>query len=99
MPRLSSFQRQARDMLKMFLHHTMRVKTTLRRRNKMKHTLTRAGFTPEEITTLASTPLPVAFDTLSINMTSGSESGDISSIGSDMSSLSSGTNSESSDNW
>ncbi|KAJ7663009.1 hypothetical protein B0H17DRAFT_1144120 [Mycena rosella] len=100
MPRLSSRQRRARDMLKMFFrHHTTRVKTALRRKNKTKRTLTRAGFTPEDITALASAPPPVAFDTLSIDMTSGSEPGDISSVGSDVSSVSSGTNSESSDDW
>ncbi|KAJ7704002.1 hypothetical protein B0H17DRAFT_1193924 [Mycena rosella] len=99
MPQLSSRQRRARDVFKMFLHHhTTRVKTALRRK-KTKHTLTRAEFTPEEITALASAPRPVAFDTLSIDISSGSEPGDISSVGSDVSSLSSGTNSESNDDW
>ncbi|KAJ7668908.1 hypothetical protein B0H17DRAFT_1142373 [Mycena rosella] len=100
MARLSSCQRRVRDVLKMFLHHhTMCVKAALHRKNKAKCTLTCAGFAPGEITALASVPPPVAFDTLSINMTSGSEPGDISSVGSDVSSLSSGTNSKSSDDW
>ncbi|KAJ7669647.1 hypothetical protein B0H17DRAFT_1142095 [Mycena rosella] len=41
----------------------------------------------------------VAFDTLSIDMTSGSEPGDIPSVGSDVPSLSSGINSESNNGW
>ncbi|KAJ7669646.1 ubiquitin family-domain-containing protein [Mycena rosella] len=60
MPRLSSRQCRACDVLQMFLHHhTTRVKTALRLKNKTKRTLTRAGFTPEEITSLASAPPPV----------------------------------------
>ncbi|KAJ7604205.1 hypothetical protein B0H17DRAFT_1222275 [Mycena rosella] len=100
MPRLSSRQRRARDVLNMFIHyHTTRVKTALHRKNKMKCALTHAGVTPDAIAALVSAPPPVdIFDTLSIDMNSDSE-GDISSVGSDMSSLSSGTNSESSDDW
>ncbi|KAJ6632575.1 hypothetical protein B0H10DRAFT_2206931 [Mycena sp. CBHHK59/15] len=51
----------------MFLqHHATRVKAAFRRKNKTTRTLTRAGFTPEEITVLASAyasaPAPPLFD-------------------------------------
>ncbi|KAJ7132035.1 hypothetical protein C8R44DRAFT_730786 [Mycena epipterygia] len=101
MPRLSSRQRRVRDVLKTFLHHhATHVKAALRWKNKTKRTLTHAGFMAEEINALASASAPAAFDTLSIKMTSGSEpESTVTSVGSDVSSLSSGIDSESSDNW
>ncbi|KAJ7714207.1 hypothetical protein B0H16DRAFT_1808322 [Mycena metata] len=60
MPRLSSRQRRARDVLKTFLeHHTTRLKAMLRRKNKFKWNFTRAGLAPADIEELNNVLSPV----------------------------------------
>lgn len=88
MPRLSSRQRRARDVLKTYLqHHTARLKARLRRNNISRRNFVHAGFAPQDIEQLmalgSATP---TFDTLSIDATSDSEPGGSSSISSEISS-------------
>ncbi|KAJ7174310.1 hypothetical protein C8R46DRAFT_1214518 [Mycena filopes] len=75
----SSCQRRARDVLKTFLdHHTTCLKAVLRRKNKTTPNFTRAGLDPEQIkeinTAVTLGPTVQISDTLSINMTSSSDS-------------------------
>lgn len=100
MPRFSARQRRARDVLNTFFdHQTARIKAILRRKNKSKRALARAGLTPLESDLLASLAASTpAFDTLSIDMTSDSVSVDSSANSSAELDLSSSSES-SGDNW
>ncbi|KAJ7435297.1 hypothetical protein B0H11DRAFT_1937703 [Mycena galericulata] len=103
MPRLTSRQRRARDVLKAFLgHHTARLKNALRRKSKSKRNFARAGLTPEEIDHWQLPTLGLAkptLDALSIDMTSGSEPDLEGSSASSISSSLSSYASESSEDW
>ncbi|KAJ7166474.1 hypothetical protein C8R43DRAFT_846175, partial [Mycena crocata] len=101
MPRLSARQARARDGVKIFLHHhTTKFKSLLRRKNKSKKLFVQAGMTPQEADELLAAAVVVPdVETVSITMTSGSDSGDSSVNSSISTGLSTASSDSSSEHW
>ncbi|KAF7360821.1 hypothetical protein MSAN_01111300 [Mycena sanguinolenta] len=96
MPRQSSRQARARDMLKTFInYHTARVKNLLHRKNKAKRAFARIGLTLEEGEQML-TPAFHALDTISVTMASETSVTSDMSISSD---LDDSLGSDSSEDW